>query len=1070
MSHRLILSILLTAAVTCVGASRPALATTNEAIAVWQHRNTGADWDVNYSILGRPNVGDPATALSWRSIPGPAAAAPIAVLPGDDVNAHVHTDTMTGTTIAVWERATGGATGRDIFFARFTGGGSTGWTAAAAVASPLGDDFDPAVALDTDGTGVAVWIHHEATGAKSVQSAFFNGTSWGTPVSVGSSVNPSIPEVTFSSVNSVAGGSTTHRAAAIWSDEIGGNPDPCGGTTHRMFFSVWNGLVWSAPAQISTATCTDGSDPQTIVGSAGSADYMLDTLPAYTRAGIAADSTGKAYATWGGPRKQTCQASPGVVGAILDVAAASWSPMCNPFGGAFIGSGGCESPDMNLTSGAGDVIGVFDFACFIEDTRRVAGTFTIEAFSYNSSACDLRPSNAPIVDRMVAVNWGDSSAVGNPSEIFWSAALLGTPANANDSALTWSAPAAIEPNGLAGEDRYPELASAVTGIQPEICNNGIDDDGDGLIDAQDPDCVEICNGVDDNGNSFIDEGCDNDGDDYCGADKQVVGTPAVCPNGGGDCNDNNTAVNPGAAEVCNGIDDNCNTLIDAADPSFAGCPSDGNPCTDDVCVNGTCGVNNTATCDDGNPCTGPDMCSGGACSGPPLNPLPPECGCCQFTEFCSAPVTQASCEGTFVLSGTCNPQSALCEGGGEPCGNGIVDPGEDCDGPSQCCNPTTCTFEPASTPCDADENLCTTDHCDGEGACVFLSASECPDDGNTCNGPEGCDPDTGECTSGPPLPNGTECDDDDACTTGGSCQEGDCLGGPPPDCGDGDLCTVDDCDPTSGCVNPPVICDDDEACNGFETCNAATGACEAGPPTFLVRDSARILTNAEVQGDLGANGLGGSVRMARHSFVFDDRKVIGDKVVLGRNSSVFDVFANDLKIKTGATIRGTSGPATLPLVTNFDAFCAVPAVACSGSPVVVPGNGSAGPLAPGIYGDMTLGINSTLELAPGAFEFCSVRIGFNAKVLATGVMPSAVNVRDTVRLVGGSFLGPAAGTPPPQLNVAGTLVKIGQNAVLHGSIAAPQALLRTLQASQLQGSFCADRAKIGKDAKLGCGG
>jgi hypothetical protein len=85
-----------------------------------------------------------------------------------------------------------------------------------------------------------------------------------------------------------------------------------------------------------------------------------------------------------------------------------------------------------------------------------------------------------------------------------------------------------------------------------------------------PGATELCNGVDDNCNGTIDEGVtaiiwyrdlDNDGfgsTSTLTACTQPAGYVAV----GGDCNDNNPAVKPGATELCNGVDDNCNETID----------------------------------------------------------------------------------------------------------------------------------------------------------------------------------------------------------------------------------------------------------------------------------------------------------------------------------------------------------------------------------------------------------------------------------------------------------------------------------------------------------------------------
>ncbi|MFT3769699.1 MAG: putative metal-binding motif-containing protein [Minicystis sp.] len=85
-----------------------------------------------------------------------------------------------------------------------------------------------------------------------------------------------------------------------------------------------------------------------------------------------------------------------------------------------------------------------------------------------------------------------------------------------------------------------------------------------------PGATEVCNGVDDNCNGSIDEGVkltfyrDADGDGFGNPSltTQACTAPSGYVSNNTDCNDSNASVRPGAAEVCNGVDDNCNGSID----------------------------------------------------------------------------------------------------------------------------------------------------------------------------------------------------------------------------------------------------------------------------------------------------------------------------------------------------------------------------------------------------------------------------------------------------------------------------------------------------------------------------
>ncbi|MEC7984992.1 MAG: putative metal-binding motif-containing protein, partial [Myxococcota bacterium] len=113
--------------------------------------------------------------------------------------------------------------------------------------------------------------------------------------------------------------------------------------------------------------------------------------------------------------------------------------------------------------------------------------------------------------------------------------------------------------------------------QPEGYSSNLDDCDDSNSSIN-PNAAEVCNNIDDNCNTQIDEN-PSDGTLYFrDADIDGFGDPNAFTNrcslpsgyreNSDDCDDTNSAVNPNATEVCNTIDDNCNTQIDDDDPSL----------------------------------------------------------------------------------------------------------------------------------------------------------------------------------------------------------------------------------------------------------------------------------------------------------------------------------------------------------------------------------------------------------------------------------------------------------------------------------------------------------------------
>lgn len=102
---------------------------------------------------------------------------------------------------------------------------------------------------------------------------------------------------------------------------------------------------------------------------------------------------------------------------------------------------------------------------------------------------------------------------------------------------------------------------------PEDCIDGRDNDLDGEVDCADGDCDGSCDELCDDDHDNDGDGATDCGDGDCASLCDADGDGAIAlSRGGDDCNDGDGAVHPGAIEVCNTIDDDCDDLVDDADP------------------------------------------------------------------------------------------------------------------------------------------------------------------------------------------------------------------------------------------------------------------------------------------------------------------------------------------------------------------------------------------------------------------------------------------------------------------------------------------------------------------------
>jgi hypothetical protein len=234
---------------------------------------------------------------------------------------------------------------------------------------------------------------------------------------------------------------------------------------------------------------------------------------------------------------------------------------------------------------------------------------------------------------------------------------------------------------------------------------------------------------------------------------------------------------------------------------------------------------------------------------------------------------------------------------------------------------------------------------------------------------------------------------------------------------------------------------------------------------FQVATLATVNNDARVAGSFAVNGAG-MLRLGKHVRVTDGSMIVADHLHLGNDTSIYGAMANFLYLGRNVDIRdGIRPPATPPLPLT-DPYCPIPAVDCGGPDVIVGKGETVGPLAPGSYGRILVQAGGRLVVAPGSVNACSITLARAARVETRGA--SRLAIAGGLRLGSGAYVGPAIGEPHPTVMLAGTSIRLSQEADLAAQLLAPNAHMTLGRHASVQGCFQVGAVKTDKHIRLEC--